>query len=69
MGKTKEMGWNRQHKVKTTNSKTASSANAPSAAPAYPRRPSACSSIFSTTMSWISPSEAQYSRTLQGVFV
>ncbi len=27
LGKTKEMGWNRQHKVKTTNSKTASSAN------------------------------------------
>ena len=26
LGKTKEMGWNRQHKVKTTNSKTASSA-------------------------------------------
>ena len=26
LGKTKEMGWNMQHKVKTTNSKTASSA-------------------------------------------
>src|SRR5699024_8526225 len=26
LGKTKEMGWNRQHKVKTTKSKTASSA-------------------------------------------
>ena len=27
LGKTKEMGWNRQHKAKPTNSKTASSAN------------------------------------------
>ena len=27
LGKTKEMGWNRQHKVKTTKSKTASSSN------------------------------------------
>ena len=27
LGKTKEMGWNRQHEVKPTNSKTASSSN------------------------------------------
>ena len=34
-----------------------------------PLRPSACRSIFSTTMSWISPREAAYSSTFQGTLV
>ena len=35
----------------------------------YPLRPRACRSISSTTISWISPREAQYSSTFQGSLV
>ena len=38
LGKTKEMGWNRQHKVKTTKSKTASSSNQTSGQGSTPAR-------------------------------
>ena len=39
LGKTKEMGWNRQHKVKITASKTASSSKPKTSAPATHKKP------------------------------